>query len=182
MTFRAYWFTPGTPLSVTVKRKSGKGKKRVKGTSFTARPKGKTAIKFKFPKVKWTGKTKVNVCGTPPGTTKQECAGRTVEIPKPAPLPKRVIKFTGGNGTFVIDCLKSQTCEGRLTIRDGKTTLVKPRRYTVKAGGQKKVRLRLTRAGKKALGKDGRAKGLGILTAPDGDKVKFTAILKRGRS
>lgn len=97
------------------------------------------------------------------------------------PLPVKVITFEGNRGSFGIDCFKQTACRGELSIKAGKTKLVKPRRYTVKAGGQKKVRLRLTKAGRKALGKDGRAEGLGILTAPDGDKVKFTAVLKRKR-
>jgi len=97
----------------------------------------------------------------------------------PKPLPVKMIKFAGDKGTFNIDCFKQRACRGEIAIKDGKTKLIKSRNYTVKSGTRKEIPLRLTEAGRKALNGNGRATGLGVLTAPDGDKVRFTAILKR---
>lgn len=96
-----------------------------------------------------------------------------------APLPVFKVPVTGKFGKIRLDCDTVGGCTGTISIERESIPLVEERNYLIGNGREKTIRLKLTRAGLKALQKSKRVRASGTLIGKSGAKLKIIAILKR---
>jgi hypothetical protein len=118
--------------------------------------------------------------GTPPGGTPPGTTAPSVTLPT-APLTVRK-----GSVGVPVNCVGAD-CQGTLTLRPrvaasaGKAKLYGRKAFTVSAGSSKTVRVKLTKVGRKALGKHKRLRVTAAVLFTNGQRQAFPLTLKKGK-
>jgi sugar lactone lactonase YvrE len=90
------------------------------------------------------------------------------------------IPVRGGRAFFEVSCTLSMPCRAMVEIKVGKQTLAEGR-YSVGAGRTRRVSLRLTRAGRKALRRKGRVRAKATIADSRTGKRKTIPVVLRKR-
>ena len=118
--------------------------------------------------------------GTPPGGTTPGTTAPTVTLPT-APLTVRK-----GSVGVPVNCVGAD-CQGQLTLGPrvaataGKTKVYGKKTFTVSAGSSKTVRVKLTKVGRKALGKHRKLRVTAAVRFTNGQRQTFPLTLKKAK-
>jgi len=194
VTYEAVDFPPNTQLQVLLRANVGDCECGRELKEFLTDASGHATLRFKWARryyfsyltprlgsARWKKGDRFEVIAWDGADARAERAGRIG--PKQGggdELPVKRIPVNAGKGTLTIECPLATACEGTVEITGKKkAALVKRTRYSVPAGGADKVKLKLTKAGAKAVRNRDSVRGTGLLTANSGEQAKFTAILER---